>query len=116
VSQAQSVVEAFIERRSAPRVALSGGARLDRPLAMSVRVVDIGLDGVLFSSSQRMDVGQCARLTARLGEVGVEADIEVRRVGAARDGKGEYNFGARFVALDEATKQVLLQFLSTAHR
>jgi hypothetical protein len=83
---------------------------------MSVRVVDIGLDGVLFSSSQRMDVGQCARLRARLGEVGIEADIEVRRVGVGRDGRNEYTFGARFVALDEETKQAMLQFLSAAHR
>jgi hypothetical protein len=96
---------------------MAGSARLDRPLAMSVRLLDIGLSGVLLSGSQSLDVGQCARLSARLGEVAVEADIEIRRVGTRRDGRaGGYNLGARFVSLDETTRQVMQQFLSAAGR
>jgi hypothetical protein len=112
------MTEAFVERRRTPRVAVSGRARLAGPLTLSVRVVDVGLSGVLLSASQPLAVGQYARLCTRLGEIAVEADIEVRRVGTRRDDKDKngYNLGARFVSLDEATRRAMQQFLSAANR
>jgi hypothetical protein len=110
------MAEAFVERRRSPRFAVAGGARLDRPVALTVRLLDIGLNGVLMASSQRLEVGGRARLTTRLGAINVEADVEVRRVGAPRDDGGAYQLGARFVDLDAATRRAMQQFLSAANR
>ena len=108
------MTDAFIERRKCPRYAVLGRARLDRTTALSVRVLDIGLGGVLVASSHLMDVGQFGRLSMRLGDVIVDTDIEIRRVGAQRDDKGAYKLGARFVGLDAATRAAMQLFLSSA--
>ena len=110
------MVESFLERRRAPRRAAGGAVRSDRAVALSVRLLDIGLSGVLVGSSLPLEVGQCARLSARLGERSIDADIEVRRVSAARDNGVAYKVGARFVSLDEATRLAMQQFLAERRR
>jgi c-di-GMP-binding flagellar brake protein YcgR len=110
------MVESFVERRREPRRTVSGAVQSDRAVAMSFRLLDIGLSGVLVSSSLPLEVGQCARLSTRLGERAIDADIEVRRVSAVRDDNGGYKIGARFVSLDEATRRAMQQFLAERSR
>jgi c-di-GMP-binding flagellar brake protein YcgR len=95
---------------------VSGDVRSERPVAVSVRLIDIGLSGVLMASSLPFQVGQFARLSARLGERAIETDVEIRRVSSRRDEKGGYAIGARFVSLDEGTRRVLQQFLAAGDR
>ncbi len=108
--------ESFVERRREPRVTVSDALRSDRPVAVSVRLIDIGLSGVLMASSLPFQVGQFARLSARLGDRAIETDIEIRRVSARRDDKGGYRVGARFVSLDDATRRTMQQFLAAGNR
>jgi c-di-GMP-binding flagellar brake protein YcgR len=110
------MVESFLDRRREPRRAVSGGVQSDRAVAISVRLLDIGLGGVLVASSLPLDVGQWARLSARFGDRAIDADVEVRRVSAVRDDKGGYKIGARFVSLDEATRQAMQQFFLDSRR
>ncbi len=105
-------MEAFLERRRGPRVNLAGEVRTERPVAISVRVLDIGISGVLLASSQPMEVGQHARISTRMGNRTIDADVVVSRVSPAGDDKGGYKIGARFVALDEETRQTLEQFFA----
>jgi hypothetical protein len=97
-------------------VTVSAGVRIERPVVMSARLLDIGKRGVLIASSQPLEVGQVAQLSARLGSRAVEASIEVRRVSRAREGTEGYCIGARFVGLDAAALEVLEQFLADGHR
>ena len=108
--------ESFVERRRSPRAAVSGGAHLERPLATSVRLLDIGLSGVLVASALPLEVGQFARLSMRLGALNVDADVEIRRVGAERDNKGAFKLGARFIGLDDITRRAMQQYLSASNR
>lgn len=108
--------EAFVERRRSPRVVVASGAHLDRPLATSVRLLDIGLGGVLMASAQPFDLGQYGRLSLRLGSVTVDADVEIRRIAAQRDERGAFKLGARFVGLDDDTRRAMQQYLSAANR
>ncbi len=110
------MAEGFVDRRREPRVTVSADVRSERPLAVSVRLIDIGLSGVLMASSLPFQVGQFARLSARLGDRAIDTDIEIRRVSPRRDEKGGYAIGARFVSLDEATRRVMQQFLAAGNR
>ena len=104
--------EFFVERRLAPRRKVTGGVRSDRAVAVSVRVLDIGPSGILVMSSMAFEVGQCARLTTRFGDRAIDADVEVRRVLAPRDGSGTYRIGARFISLSEEARRAMKQFLA----
>ena len=106
------MAEAYLERRNGPRLPVPSDVRTDRPLAVSVRIVDIGLPGVLLASSQPMQVGQHARIKIRAGADTIEADLAVRRVSPMRGDKGGYAIGARFVSLDDATRENIKRFLS----
>ncbi len=110
------MTEAFLERRRSPRVETDGRGRVDRTIVPTVRLLDIGLGGVLMSSAYAFDVGQCARLSARLGEVPVDVDIEVRHTTGARDPSGVFRIGARFLTLDPASRQAMRDFLAAGTR
>ncbi len=109
------MTEPFVERRQAPRIAVSGGAWLDRPLVVSVRLLDIGRRGVLLLSPQPVDAGDFGHLTARVGDIAIDGDIEVRRVSPQPGGHGS-RVGARFVSLDPTTRSAVEQFLAAATR
>ncbi len=107
------MLESFVERRQGPRVNVtSEGVTSERAVAFSVRVLDLGLNGVLVATSQPLEVGQYARLSTRLGDHGIEADVVIRRVSAEDGERGGYRVGARFVSLDEATRRTMQQFLA----
>ena len=109
------MAEPYLERRKGPRVSLPG-VQSDRGLAVSVRVLDIGLSGVSVSSSQSFEVGQHARMSLRLGDGAIDVDVLVRRVNAIGGDKGGYKVSASFVALDEATRRAMQRFLTSGSR
>jgi hypothetical protein len=79
-------------------------------------LIDISLGGVLMASSEPFDRRQYGRLTTRLGDVSIDVNIEVRRTCRERDGKHAYKGGARFVGLDDETRQAMQKFLAAAKR
>jgi hypothetical protein len=107
--------QAYLERRRDPRVPMRDDQRVGVPMALTVRLVDISAGGVLLASSQKMNVGQRARLRATLGADPFNAEIEVRRVaegGLDGSGRGRFRVGAVFTLLDESAKRSVNHFLS----
>jgi PilZ domain len=107
--------EAILERRREPRVPMRDDQMVGVPLALTVRLVDISASGVLLSSSQKMGIGQRARLHTTLGADPLNVEVEVRRVSDASfegNGAGRYRLGAVFTALDEAASRSVSHFLS----
>jgi c-di-GMP-binding flagellar brake protein YcgR len=107
--------EAYIERRRDPRVPMEGDQKVGLPVALTVRLVDISAGGVLLSSSQKMNIGQRAKLRTTLGSDPFHAEIEVRRVveGVMEgSGRGGFRVGAVFTSLDEAARRSVTHFLS----
>jgi c-di-GMP-binding flagellar brake protein YcgR len=85
------------------------------PMALTVRLVDISAGGVLLSSTQKLNIGQRARLRTTLGADPFNAEIEVRRVADGSlegNGRGRYRVGAVFASLDEAATRSVDHFLS----
>jgi hypothetical protein len=108
--------EAYIDRRREPRVPMRDDRKIGLPMALTVRLVDISAGGVLLSSSQRMNIGQRARLRTTLGSDPFNAEIEVRRVaegGVDGNGRGRFRVGAVFTSLDETAKRSVSHFLSS---
>jgi c-di-GMP-binding flagellar brake protein YcgR len=106
----------YVDRRKTARVTMPAGLRFERPVVMSVRLLEISMSGVLMAATQPLEVGQVAQLSARIGAQAIETSIEVRRVAAGDVGKGAYRIGARFVSLDPSTAAMLRQFLSDGDR
>ena len=107
--------EAYLERRRDPRVPMGGDLRVGLPMALTVRLVDISAGGVLLSSSQKLNIGQRARLRTTLGTDPFNVEIEVRRVADGSldgNGRGRYRVGAVFTALDEIANRSVSHFLS----
>ena len=107
--------QAHLERRREPRVPIRDDQKVGLPMALTVRLVDISAGGVLLSSSQKMNIGQRARLRTTLGADPFNAEIEVRRVAdGSQDGsgRGRYRLGAVFTSLDEAAARSVNHFLS----
>lgn len=107
--------EAYLERRRDPRVPMLDGQNVGLPMALTVRLVDISAGGVLLSSSQRLSVGQRAKLRTTLGTDPFNVEIEVKRVADGTldgNGRGRYRVGAVFAALDEAGTRSVSHFLS----
>ena len=106
--------QAMLERRREPRVSMTDH-QVGVPIALTVRLVDISNGGVLLTSSQRMTIGQKARLHTTLGSDPFNAEVEVRRVsegGIEGNGRGRFRIGAVFTALDELSKRSVHHFLS----
>jgi hypothetical protein len=107
--------QAYLERRREPRVPMQSDQRIGLPMALTVRLVDISAGGVLLSSSQKMSIGQRARLRTTLGSDPFTAEIEVRRVadaGLEGNGRGRFRVGAVFTGLDESAARSVNHFLS----
>ena len=99
------------ERRQTARVTVRG-VHSERTVTLSVRLVDISLGGVMMLSSRPIELGQRAHMSTRLGKRALDADIEIRRVSVVHDCRGDYRIAARFVALDEAARGAMRQFLA----
>ncbi len=107
------MTEAILDRRRTPRVAVGPAMELSVPVPLTVRVVDISAGGVLLSSSQRMNVGQRARLQLTLGGEPLSVEVEVRRVSEGHEalGRNRYRLGATFVSPDEYARRSVEHFL-----
>lgn len=97
------------ERRRSPRHDVIGGELAVVPIAMSVRLLDISLTGVLVQSSQPAKEGARGRLRLNLAGQPFSADVEVRRIAQGAGGQG-YKIGARFVDLTDAQTRVIESF------
>ena len=107
--------EAFLERRREPRVPMTDDPLVGVPLAATVRLVDISASGVLLSTTQKMAVGQRARLRTTLGPDSLTIEVEVRRVSDGSkegNGPGRFRIGAVFTKMDEAASRSVQHFLS----
>lgn len=104
--------DSHIERRRAPRVALSGQSM--RLLANTqVRVVDIGLGGVLLASPS--PVSGDATLSLALGNAPFTAEVRLRPPVVRHDGRTlQPLIGATFVRMDANSRQALEAFLLKA--
>ena len=106
--------EASLERRHEPRVPMRDGETVSVPTGLTVRLVDISANGVLFFSPQKLSLGQKARLRTTLGADPFNVDLEVRRVANGRSAGspgGGYRIGAAFTAMDEASDRSVRRFL-----
>jgi c-di-GMP-binding flagellar brake protein YcgR len=81
---------------------------------MPVQLMDISLAGVLLTSPTALQPGETGRLSTRLGGRPIEVDVEVRRVARLDDSGHGFRIGARFVSIDDTTRQTMQQFLSNA--
>jgi len=107
--------QASLERRREPRVPMKDDQQVGLPMALTVRLVDISAGGVLLTSSQRMSIGQRARLRTTLGSEPLNVEVEVRRIadaGLEGNGRGRYRVGAVFTGLDDAAARSVNHFLS----
>lgn len=108
-------MEATLERRRMPRVAMGPGAELGMATPLAVRLVDISANGVLISSPQKVKVGQRARLQLTLGGEPLSVEVEVRRVvdGQETSGRNRYRLGMAFVAPGPEARRSVERFLRT---
>jgi len=100
-----------VERRRSHRVNSLGRAEIGQPRWTTVDVLDISGSGVMFVSRESLTVGEKARLKVRLGEHSLTAEIEVRREDTFARDRNEFRVGASFVALDEAARVLLEEFV-----
>ena len=79
------------------------------PVALSVRILDISLSGVLVQARQPAKPGDRGRLRLDLGGMPFSADVEVRRVvtGGLPD---DYKVGIAFVGLSTEHRQTIQRF------
>ena len=97
------------ERRRSPRFDVVGGELAVLPIALSVRLLDISLSGVLVHASQSAKAGALGRLRLDLAGQPFAADVEVRRIAPGPGGHG-YKIGARFVDLTDEQRQAIESF------
>jgi hypothetical protein len=104
--EAASVTE---ERRRHPRFEIESGEAAVLPVALSVRILDISLAGVLVQARQAAKEGDRGRLRLDLGGMPFTADVEVKRVvsGGAAD---NYKIGIAFVGLSSEHRQMIQRF------
>jgi len=100
-----------IERRRGHRLNTLGQAEIGQPRWSTVELVDISGNGVLLLSPDWLTVGNKGRLKVRLGEKTLTAEIQVRRGDSRYVDGGGYRIGASFVALDEANRAHLEEFV-----
>jgi hypothetical protein len=112
----QRSVPGELERRRAPRIPAAEGTELNRPVWVTVKVLDISVSGVLFVAPQPMTLGERGQLRLRLGEHSFVGDIEVRRSDRHPIPSGGYRIGGTFTALAEGSRATLEEFIETAGR
>jgi hypothetical protein len=99
------------ERRRSPRIALHEEPAV-LPTSVSVRVMDISLNGVLLQSSRELAEGTRGCLRLMMGGTPFSADIEIARVAPQAGGGAPYQLGARFVAISQQDRHIIERFTS----
>ena len=105
-----------VERRASVRFNAGGEAEIGEPAWSTVELIDISTSGVLFVCPLPLDVGEMGQLRVRLGERSFAARVEVRRSDARNPPYSSHRLGAAFVALDEANRVNLEDFVGDARR
>ena len=102
------------ERRRSPRATISSESWLSLATTWSVRLLDMGLGGLAFSSPFVLDAGRTATLRVTLGQEPFNGQIRVcwsRQRGPTYGGGSPYEIGAAFLPLDESSRRALEAFL-----
>jgi PilZ domain len=100
-----------VDRRQSQRVNWVGRAELGQPKWTTVDLLDISGSGVLFVVRESLTVGDRGKLKLRLGDQSLTAEVEVRREDPHASDRSGYRVGASFVALDEAARVLLENFV-----
>jgi hypothetical protein len=101
----------FIERRRVPRAVIADTELSVLAFPLPVRLLDISLGGVLFESSNPVELGTRATLRLNFGGSPFSVAVKVERVQSARTGvDGRYLVGASFVALSRDDQRVIERF------
>jgi hypothetical protein len=102
------------ERRRSPRAAIPPESWLTLPSTWSVRLLDMSLGGLAFSSPFLLARGRTAALRATLGQEPFNGPIRIRwsrPSGLSYVGGSPYEIGAAFLPLDESNRRALETFL-----
>jgi hypothetical protein len=102
------------ERRRSQRTALTTASWLTAPTAWPVKLVDLSLGGLAFSSPYGLEVGRTVAVRATLGRDAFSGQIRVcwsRPRGGAGALRPEFEVGAVFLPLDESSRRALESFL-----
>src|SRR5438034_456677 len=99
------------ERRRSPRIAVHEEPAV-LPVSLSVRVMDISVNGVLLQSNRALERGTRACLRLNMGGTPFAADIEIQRVSAEAAGEAPYHLGATFVTISQEHRQLIERFTS----
>jgi hypothetical protein len=104
---------AQVERRRSPRVPVTSGAIVMRPVSMAVRLLDLSSDGVQLASPDPMRLGARRRVVARLAGRPLDVEFEVRHVSTKPDqNSGGYRVGGQFRSIDALARLVIDDLLS----
>jgi hypothetical protein len=99
------------ERRRSSRHALDTELA-NVPAALTVRVLDISVAGVLLQSTYRPQAGARGRLRLDLSGSPFSADVQVLRVVRAPDSATGYRVGAAFVDLPSDLRHLIERFMT----
>lgn len=99
-----------VERRQSARYSVPETAEAHLATATSVRVLDIGLGGVLLLSMRPATVGARGRLSITVGDSPLATDIEIGRVAEIPNQPG-YRLGAKFTGLIPEHRAAIARFI-----
>jgi hypothetical protein len=101
----------FIERRRVPRAVIADTELSVLAFPIPVRLLDISLGGVLFETSNPVELGTRATLRLNFGGSPFSVAVKVERLQQARGGATDgYLVGASFVALSREDQRVIERF------
>lgn len=100
------------DRRRVPRAAIADIELSNLAFPIPVRMLDIGLGGVLLESAHPVELGARGTLRFNFGGAPFSADVKVERIDAARreSGADRFTIGASFVALSREGHRVIERF------
>jgi len=104
--------ENFVERRRVPRAVIADTELSVLAFPIPVRLLDISLGGVLFESSNPVELGTRATLRLNFGGSPFSVAVKVERLQDLRGGAADGRFlvGASFVSLNREDQRVIERF------
>jgi hypothetical protein len=102
------------ERRRHPRAQPPDVQRIRLDLKHRVQLLDISQSGALLGCDVPLPAGTCGLLRTLLTSGSLVAEFEIRREHPGVVVAGQSRVGAMFVAMDEASRRSLNQFLRRA--
>jgi len=104
---------ALPERRRSLRATISGLSWLAMPASWPIQLHELSLGGLAFTSPYPMEVGRTASVRATLRDEALSCPIRVcwTRPKRILPGRSQYEVGAVFLPLDDASRRALEVFL-----